>query len=473
MTDDIDRIEDLREWYAEEDPDVIHSAHLGMAVKLADQFDGKLLYVEKVGWHRWDGTRWAPGGASYARRAVHTVIKRDRAEVEDLAIPNKERAKLLARIERFETASAITGILTEAAVLQQFWIDVKDLDADPWLLNCANGTLDLHTMALRSHNPADRITKVTHAAYIPGADGATWGRFLRRVLPDGDVRDYLQRLTGLSLLGKVNGDKQIAPIMTGRGANGKTTYVEAVMFALGDYAMPADPDLLMARNGEVHPTGCADLLGKRLVSTAETKEGRKFDLALLKRLTGGDTIKARFMRQDFFSFKPSHLLLMATNHLPQIEETTEAVWRRVRVIPFVVQIPDHERDQSLGDQLEAEADAVLCWLVDGWVDYRDRGSLDEPDQVCVATDAYRTNADVVGRFIDAECCTGGAQSAATTKALYERFQRWSANEACEEMSKVAFGRALADKGFLVDQSTHDRLRRGICLRDREDESAAQ
>ncbi len=262
-------------------------------------------------------------------------------------------------------------------------------------------------MALRVHNPADRITKVTHAAYLPGADGTTWGRFLQRVLPDADVRDYLQRLTGLSLLGKVNGDKQIAAIMTGRGANGKTTYVEAVMFALGDYAMPADPDLLMARNGEVHPTGCADLLGKRLVSTAETKEGRRFDLALLKRLTGGDTIKARFMRQDFFSFKPSHLLLMATNHLPQIEETTEAVWRRVRVIPFVVQIPDHERDESLGDQLEAEADAVLRWVVDGWVDYRDRGSLDEPDQVCVATDNYRTDADVVGRFIDAECHAGG------------------------------------------------------------------
>ena len=119
----------------------------------------------------------------------------------------------------------------------------------------------------------------------------------------------------------------------------------------------------------------------------------------------------------------------------------------MRVIPFVVQIPDHGRNQSLGDQLEAEADAVLCWLVDGWVDYRDRGSLDEPDQVCVATDAYRTNADVVGRFIDAECRTGGAQAAATTKALYERFQRWAANEACDKLSKVAFGRALTDKGF--------------------------
>jgi putative DNA primase/helicase len=462
---DNERIEELRAWYAEDDePNVTHSAHLGMAVKLAEQFAGQLLYVEKIGWHRWDDTRWAPGAASHARRAVHTVIKRDRAAVEQLTLPEKELNKLIAQIETFETAYAISGILTEAAVLHQFWVDVKDLDADPWLLNCANGTLDLHTMELRQHDPRDLITKIAHAAYTPDADGRTWVRFLQRVLPDADVRDYLQRLTGLALLGKVNGDKQIAPIMTGRGANGKTTYIEAVMFALGDYAMPAEPDLLMARNGEVHPTGCADLLGKRLVSTVETKEGRKFDLALLKRLTGGDTIKARFMRQDFFSFKPSHLLLMATNHLPAIDDNTEAVWRRVRVIPFTVQIPEEERDGSLGDQLESEADAVLSWVIEGWSEYRDRGALQEPDAVCLATDSYRTDADTVGRFIEAECDTGGALSAAKTKDLYARFEQWAANEACEPLSKVAFGRALTDRGFPVDNSTHDRVRRGISLR---------
>jgi putative DNA primase/helicase len=179
------------------------------------------------------------------------------------------------------------------------------------------------------------------------------------------------------------------------------------------------------------------------------------------------------MRQDFFSFKPSHLLLMATNHLPEIDDTTEAVWRRVRVIPFDVQIPDHERDESLGDRLESEADAVLSWVIEGWSDYRDRGGLDEPDAVCVATDRYRSDADVVGRFIDAECDTGGAQSAATTKVLYERFQHWAANEGCDELGKVAFGRALTDKGYPVDQGTHDRLRRGIRLHDREDESAGR
>lgn len=132
-SEDADYAQDYRDWCGEDDaePNVTHSAHLGMAVKLAEQFTGQLLYVEKIGWHRWDGTRWARGAASHARRAVHTVIKRDRAAVEQLTLSTKERNKLLAQIERFETANAITGILTEAAVLQQFWADVKDLDADP------------------------------------------------------------------------------------------------------------------------------------------------------------------------------------------------------------------------------------------------------------------------------------------------------------------------------------------------------
>jgi putative DNA primase/helicase len=467
MTDNIDRSDELREWYAEDDcdtePNVIHSAHLGMAVKLAEQFDGQLRYIEKIGWHRWDGTRWARGAASHARRAVHTVIKRDRIAVDQLTLTTKERTKLLAQIERFETASAITGILTEAAVLQTFWADVKNLDADPWLLNCANGTLDLHTLQLRDHNPADLITKVTAAAYRPDVTAVVWEEFLQRVLPDVEVRTYLQRILGLSLLGEVNGDKQIAPVLNGTGANGKTTAVEGVTFALGDYGHTAEPTLLMAKNGETHPTGTADLLGRRLVSTAETEQGRRFDIALLKRLTGGDTLKARFMRQDFFEFEPSHLLVMSTNHLPRIDDDTVAVWRRLRVIPFTVEIPESDWDDELKDKLRAQADAVLTWVIDGWRDYREHG-MATPAAVLAATGEYKAESDAVGRFIEDECFTGGAQAAVRTQALYARWEKWAAKDGCLPLSRIAFGRALDTKGFPAEK-THDRLRRRICLRD--------
>jgi putative DNA primase/helicase len=278
---------------------IAHSAHLGMAMKLGKQFRNKLLYVNRHGWHRWDGKRWAVDGNGAARRAVHTVIKRERAKCDEL--PIEEREKRAKQIARYETASAITGILTEAAALEVFSVEVGDLDCHPWLFNCANGTLDLRSRRLRAHDPADRITKVANAAYRPDVTGTDWPEFLHKVLPDKQVRDYLQRLSGLSLLGEVNGDKQVAPILTGGGANGKTTFIEAVSFALGDYASTAEPNLLMAKRGDTHPTGVADLLGRRFVSAVETEQGRRFDIALLKWLTGGDTLKARRMRQDFFS----------------------------------------------------------------------------------------------------------------------------------------------------------------------------
>jgi putative DNA primase/helicase len=284
------------------------------------------------------------------------------------------------------------------------------------------------------------------------------------VLPDSAVREYLQRVAGLGLLGEVNGDKQIAPIMTGTGANGKTTFVEAITFTLGDYAMAAEPTLLMQKRNDAHPTGIADLWGRRFVSVCETEQGRRFDIALLKWLTGGDTLKARHMRQDFFEFEPKHLLMMATNHLPRIDDDTEAVWRRIRVIPFTVQIPRPERDKKLKATLQAEADAVLTWIINGWNDYQNRDGLDEPQQVLIATDDYQADSDAVGRFIADECITDSPAVSAQTKLLYGRWTTWQARDGCLPLSAIAFGRALTDKGYPVDDNTHGRPRRGLCLK---------
>jgi putative DNA primase/helicase len=293
--------------------------------------------------------------------------------------------------------------------------------------------------------------------------GAEWSQFIERVLPDVDVRRYWQRIIGLSLLGKVNGDKQLAPIMTGKGANGKTTALEAVSFALGDYAGTAEPALLMAKRGDAHPTGVADLLGKRLVIASETEQDRRFDISLLKRLTGGDTIKARYMRQDFFEFQPSHLVMLSTNHLPRVDDDTEAVWRRIRVVPWVVTIPEDERDDQLGERLQAAADAVLVWAIAGWVDYREHGLDPTPTPVLEATGQYKSDSDAIGRFLDEECLTAAAVSA-TTAVLYDRWQRWATRERLPELTKVAFGRALDGKGYPADQKAHGRPRRGITVR---------
>jgi putative DNA primase/helicase len=159
---------------------------------------------------------------------------------------------------------------------------------------------------------------------------------------------------------------------------------------------------------------------------------------------------------------------MATNHLPEIDDGTEAVWRRIRVIPFTIEIPKDERNEQLKDRLRAEGDAVLTWIVDGWNEYRHRGSLDEPQAVLLATSGYQAESDAVGRFIEDECLTGGAQSATTTSTLYARWETWRAKDGCQPMSRIAFGRALDAKGYPADQNAHGRPRRRICLREQED-----
>jgi putative DNA primase/helicase len=448
----------------EQDDQIRHAAHLGKAVKLAEQFADRLLYVNGIGWHHWDGNRFGPDGDGAAYRAVHRMLRRERRIISGLQLSDEDRERRNREIARYETASAISGILAIAATLQAFSVTVDDMDADPWLFNCANGTLDLRTAELRPHDPADRITKVANAAYHKDATSVTWDAFVKKVLPEEDVLDYVQRLIGVSLLGEVNGDKQIQAITYGSGANGKSTFNEAVCFAMGDYAKAADPKLLMARRSDSsHSTEIADLVGKRLVTAVETEKGGRFDLARMTWLTGGERINARHLYQKSFEFNPSHLLLLATNHLPDIDDGSEAVWRRIRVIPFTVQIPEEEREPDLNEQLRADADAVLAWAVAGWTDYRSRGGLAAPNGVLLATKEYRADSDAVGQFIADECETG-SQFVATTKELYDAWKSWAAANDRLPTGKREFGRDLDDKGHECDQKRHGWPRLGIRLR---------
>lgn len=445
-----------------DDGGVKHSGHLGMAVKLADQFSSTLLHVHGIGWHCWDSTRWAPDQDGAARRAVHTVINRDRRICEQLRLPPEEGERLRRQIAHYENAPAISGILTEAAVLTAFSITAHRVDADPWLLNCANGTLDLHALRLRPHDPADRITKICAGAYRPDAPTPVWDAFLARVLPDEAVRGFVQRLAGLGLLGEVR--EHVLPILTGVGANGKGTLYKALLHTLGDYAATAEPELFMHRDG-AHPTGQMDLRGMRLVIVSESDEGRRLADATMKRLTGGDPIKARYMRENFVEFTPSHLAILVTNRMPKVPGDDPAIWRRIRVVPFDVVIPDVEQDKELDTKLQLEADGILSWAVAGWTDYFKHG-LAEPGSVRVATDNYQRDNDAVGRFITEACVTSPVVKA-ITKNLYAAWCRWQETDGrAEPMGRGAFGEALDRRGYPAQQATHGkRWRVGIAVRE--------
>ena len=250
-----------------------------------------------------------------------------------------------------------------------------DLDQNPWLLNCPNGTVDLKTGELKPHCREDLLTQLCPTNFNPDRSTYHWDRFLELVFDHRqDLLDYGHRLLGYMITGDVR--EQVLPIFYGVGANGKSTLINTFMKVIGnDYTMQAPSDLLMAKRHNSHPTERADLFRKRLVTCAETEQNRRLNEALVKALTGGERIRARRMREDFWEFDPTHKVILCTNHKPQVRGTDHAIWRRLRLLPFEKTFwnpddsesgPDELRqDKELMGRLLLESEGILFWAVPG------------------------------------------------------------------------------------------------------------
>lgn len=432
---------------------------LGYAKRLIAVYGDRLRYIPMwKRWLVWDGTRWAHDVTGQSARWMKAIARRITADALAVEDPQARKAALsVAR--RGESAAGVNGALTLAGTEEGIALTPDALDADAALLNCANGTLDLHTGQLRPHDPADLLTKMTGAAYDPAADGPAFTAFLGRVQPGADMRGYLARLIGHALEGKVL--EHILPIFHGDGANGKGTFTGAILAALGDYADAADPDLLNARTFDAHPTGVADLFGLRLAVLHESDYGRRLAEGTVKRLTGGDRLKARRMREDFWHFEPSHTFVMLTNHKPVVTGQDEGIWRRLRLVPWDVVIPPEERDDRLGDRLRLESDHVLAWLVAGYQDWRARGFAD-PEQVTEATAAYRAGSDDLGRFLEQQTITGPNFHARSSE-LFAAWSKWCGAEGIESGTNKAFTEQLQNRGYDTKRSRVGMIWTGLGL----------
>jgi putative DNA primase/helicase len=430
---------------------------LGYAHRLIHVYGGRLRYVPTwKRWLYWDGSRWAHDRTGQAQRWAKLIarVMTDSVLASDDAAMRRDQYPIA---EKGETNAFVSGVLSLASTAPQTAVDHEDLDADPYLLNCTNGTLDLRTGEMREHNPADLITKMTGAACDPEAPGKTFRGFLDRVQPDEGMRQFLARLLGHALEGRVA--EHILPIFCGEGANGKSTLVTAAVAALGDYAGPAEAELLSARSFDAHPTGVADLCGLRLARIDEGDKGRHLGEGTVKRLTGGDRLKARRMREDFWSFDPTHTFVLLTNHKPVITGTDEGIWRRVRLVPCDVVIPKEERDLDFGERLVPELDHILAWLVAGHADWKANG-LGEPDAVADATDTYRGESDAVGRYLAERCMPHGE---VRSSDLFADYQKWCATEGEEAGSNKALSQALETKGFDKKKTDTGAFWKGLSL----------
>jgi len=443
---------------------------LGNSERFIAQHKNDLRYCPHLKqWLCWSGTLWEPDGAGQVFQKAKETVKTIEKDV-DLAQEDQTlREEIIEHGKRSQSWSRINAMVKLAKTDPEIQVDVEELDTDPMLLNCPNGTIDLRTGELLPHSREHLITKSTLLPYDDGADCPQWLAFLDKIMAGKqDKIAYLKRITGYALTGSMN--EQCLFIYNGFGANGKSTFLEAFRKVLGGYAMHTPSSTLLTNNMSIR-NDLARLRGSRFVSAVEIGIGKKLDEALTKELTGGDPITSRFLFREFFEQKPTFKLFIAANYKPEIRGMDHGIWRRIRLIPFDVVLKDDEIDRDLPHKLETELSGILSWAVQGCLDWQKQG-LVMPDEVRSATTEYREESDVLSLFLE-DKCKQGPKLEISVKNLYDTYMAWSEENADDVLSKKTFGHFLKQRGFKQKKSDGIRSWVGLTIKvssDRSDNS---
>jgi putative DNA primase/helicase len=432
---------------------IITDTDIANAQRLGVRHGQDLRFAPERGWIVWDGRRWAVDdkGIQVQARAKETALS-----IFDEIRGAPDRDLRMKHARRSQSKSAIDAMIWLARSEPGIPACLTQFDADGWVLNVANGTLDLRAGVLRQHRRDDLISNIVEVEFDANADCELWDSFLWRVLDHNEeLHNYLRRFVGYLLVGDTS--EQSLHFLYGLGANGKSVFCEVLIRLLGDYAVAVSPDLLMLRRHGGIPNDLARLRGVRVALMNETPQGARFDEAKLKDLTGGDTLTARFLHQEFFDFHPTHRILIRGNHKPSIAGTDEGIWRRLRLVPFSVQIPADEQDRDLLHKLEVELPGILNWALQGCREWREAG-LQPPDIIAEAVRQYREESDTLGRFI-AECCEVRNLGQVKSSVLFKRYQefceqageRWvPSKDLPNEMQRRGFGWKRTNAGGLYE-----------------------
>lgn len=370
----------------------------------ADAHRGRFIYVPEVdAWHRFDPeTGWLsalPGDVDRAAKDVANLML-DRAVAEIKADPDsKTAAKLLQRAQKVHNLQPMKAMIEMAKSESEMSCPAADFDSDPMQLGVPNGVIDLNSGRLLAASPAIRVSKRCAVVYDPEAGCSRFEQFLQEVLPDSDVRAFIQRWIGYCLTGRSTEKKLL--MLIGAGDNGKSVLIEIINWLLGTYATKIETEMLMRhiRSPQGASPDIVALKGMRLAFANETSEGQRLDDARVKALTGGDTLTGRVpYGKSAITFEPTHKLMIAGNHKPVITDTSGGMWGRVVLIPFDVVIPPGQRDRHLLDKLKQEGSGILNWALAGLADYLANG-LNVPLCLTAATQVYRDEQDMIGEWI--------------------------------------------------------------------------
>ena len=399
----------------------------------------RLRYVaERRSWIYYRDGRWRPDTLGEHQRAAKTTAQQQLKRAAAIEDP-EQRNRAAKWAASSQSEPRLRAMLARACWEPQITVSAADLDTHPFLLACANGTIDLKTGRLRPSRPADLITRGTSVAYNPDATCPRWERFLVEVFAgDLELVTFMQRLVGYCLTGDTR--EHILAIPHGAGCNGKTTLIEVLKDLLGDLAVTAAFDTFSRTNGDRGPRNdLARLAGARLVTASESGEGHRLDEATVKEITGGATIAARFLYGEHFEYQPTFKILLSTNHRPAVSGDDDAIWRRLRLIPFEQSFEGRE-DRELPMKLREELPGILAWAVRGCLDWQ-RDGLGQAGAVQQATRAYRDDEDTIGTFI-ADCCEEGEGRSVDTSDLRAAYAAWCERHGERPLSSKALTQTL-------------------------------
>src|SRR5215213_2986629 len=414
---------------------------LGNAERFVDAHRDRVLWCPaRKAFLCWDGKRYAWDERGEAVKLAHLTARsifHEAAHTED----EDEQKKIAGFAAVSQNTTRIRAMLTEAKPYLAVGMD--ELDRDPWLINCQNGTLDLRTGKLKDHDPADRITKILPVEYDLEASCPRFLQFLKETLVDDELIKFVKCYSGYTLTGITR--ERLLAILYGFGKNGKTTLVELLRDVMGDYATNTDTETLLMKRYQGIGNDVAALKGARFVSAAEVEQGRRLAESKVKQLTGRDTVTARYLFGEPFNFTPEFKLWLSTNNKPVIQGTDDAIWDRIRLIPFTQRFDGKRQDPRLPEKLRGEMAGVLAWMVEGCLEWQEHG-LGEPETVRAATDQYRAEMDTLAAFIEDRCVVRpGAVAPATP--LYKQYQMWCDDAGEKKESKKAFVARLEERGF--------------------------
>lgn len=441
-------------------------------------FENELKYSPLNGcWYQYDGVIWQLDHLRYvmqhaiectrnmlldsAGMLINAAKTRD-SEKRDLMVKKSE--SLTKHAKSSQHKNRLDAMISLASTDAKLSVNQSEFDSDDMLLALQNGVFDLARGIFRDANPSDMLTKQAGTEYV-GADHdktcEVWMNFLEMMQPDPGVRVWLQRFAGYCLTGRI--DEQILAVFHGGGSNGKTVFIETLKRVLGSYATQAQFDTFCVRSNDSSIRNDIARLDKiRLVVATEGTDGSRLDESLVKQITGGDEVTARFLHKEHFTFTPRFKIVLVTNHKPVITGTDLGIWRRIVLVPWLVTIPNAKKDKRLSEKLNLERSGILAWALGGLADYLKHG-LELPKVLIDANAEYQADSDLIGFWID-DCCHVATHHRVSSSDLYLSYSQWAISSGHRAMSQKTLGDKLLERGHIKNRTTNGRGWDGLKLK---------